>query len=255
MSVLVRGARSLSVLEAYDALETFAVQAGEMPLLLMMHASVPETLRSDLLNLIKINFVPDARGNTSVDADVLFSPFTESLDGGYYRINAQVRRHCLALLASAYRNETMARARRVANLLIAYVEHIERVSPLPIDTRLATYCEIQRWVALAFLQPDNAAAAFASAVKQALDPGDTAAVVRLGSVGAAIELILPEHHELFAYAETVDALVSRDQARASRLLQRLRGRAFSYSGIDLPPLKEVARRISNAPTAGKRQYS
>jgi hypothetical protein len=246
MSVFIRGTKTLGVLESYDALEMFAAQAGELPLLLMMHASVPESLRPDLVNLIKINFLPEARGDTSVDADVLLSPFTETLDGGYYRINQQVRRHCLALLASAYRAEPVARARRVAYLLNAYIDHLEGTTPPPIDSRLRTYCEIQRWVALAFIQPESATAAFADAVKQALDPGQSAAIVRLGSVGAAIELMLPEHHELFAYAETVDALASHDHPRALQLLERLGERVLSYHGIDLPPFENVAQRISDA---------
>jgi hypothetical protein len=55
----------LSVSDAYAALEQYAADYGREPLLLLMHAAVPETLRADLLNLIRVNFLAD-RGVTRV---------------------------------------------------------------------------------------------------------------------------------------------------------------------------------------------
>jgi hypothetical protein len=51
------GQRPLEVREAYAALEQYAADYGRDPLLLLMHAAVPETLRADLLNLIRVNFL------------------------------------------------------------------------------------------------------------------------------------------------------------------------------------------------------
>ena len=48
---------ALTTAEAYDALSAFARSYGPDPLLLLLHASVPETLRPDILHLIQINFL------------------------------------------------------------------------------------------------------------------------------------------------------------------------------------------------------
>ena len=82
------GQRPLEVREAYAALEQYAADYGREALLLLMHASVPETLRADLLDLIRVNFLPDHRADLSLDADVLFSPLATVLGRGYYRLDA-----------------------------------------------------------------------------------------------------------------------------------------------------------------------
>src|SRR5262245_46768919 len=104
------GRRPLDVREAYEALAQYGADYGREPMLLLMHASVPETLRADLLNLIRVNFMPGRAADLSLDADVLYSPLATSLGSGYYRIDAQVRWHCLAMLRSRYRADARPRA-------------------------------------------------------------------------------------------------------------------------------------------------
>ena len=116
------GQRPLEDREAYEALAQYATDYGRAPLLLMMHAAVPETLRADLLNMIRVNFMAAQGADTSLEADVLFSPLTTGLGGGYYRIDPQVRWHCLVLLRSLYRGDQRPRIRRIAELLWRYVE-------------------------------------------------------------------------------------------------------------------------------------
>jgi hypothetical protein len=120
-----------------------------------------------------------------------------------------VRWHGLALLRARYRDDQRPRSRRVAELLWRYVEEAEQYATRNADPQLAEYLAIQRWVALAFLEPASAAHAFADALRQAID-GPAAAAVRLGGLAAAIELPLAGEQELLAYARGLDAL-SRGQ--------------------------------------------
>lgn len=214
------GQRPREVHEAYAALEQYAADYGRDPLLLLMHASVPETLRPDLLNLIRVNFLATHGPDPSLEADVLFSPLATALGGGYYRIDAQVRWHCLVMLRSLYRHDPRPRIRRIAELLWRYVEAREHQASRAADPQLAEFLDIQRWVALAFLEPASAAHAFADALRQTHADGSTVAL-RLGGLAAAIELPLAGQPELLAYARGLDALASGNDAEAERLLGAL----------------------------------
>jgi formylglycine-generating enzyme required for sulfatase activity len=214
------GQRPLEVREAYAALAQYASDYGREPLLLLMHAAVAETLRADLLHLIRVNFLPGRSADLSLEADVLFSPLCTALGGGYYRLDAQVRWHGLALLRSLYRDDPRPRERRVAELLWRYVQAMERRASRTGDPRLAEFLAIQRWVALAFLEPASAAQAFADALRQA-GGAPAAALVRLGGLTSAIEMPLASEQTLLAYARAMDALVGGDDERAQTLLQSL----------------------------------
>jgi len=235
------GQRPLEVREAYAALEQYAADYGRDALLLLMHASVPETLRADLLDLIRVNFLPDRRADLSLDADVLFSPLATGLGGGYYRLDAQLRWHGLALLRSLYRDDARPRARRVAELLWRYVQAMERRASRAADPQFAEFLDIQRWVALAYLEPANAAHAFADALRQAGE-APASALLRLGGLTSAIEMPLANEQELLAYAKAMDALVSGDDERARTLVQALGDNEIRVGNVVLKAPKTLFAR-------------
>ncbi len=252
------GRRPLEAQEAYEALQQYAADYGREPLLLLMHAALPETLRADLLALIRLNFRPRGRADASLDADVLFAPFTTALGGGYHRIDAQVRRHALALLRSYYRDDRRPRALRVAELLWRYVESTERRVRRGADPTLAGFLDVQRWVALSFLDPAAAAQAFADALRQAgeVAPGGGVAL-RLGGLGAALELPLGHRPELIAYARGLDALADGDDTRAQALLGALGDAPLRFGEVELEaPAALLARHVAApapaAPATGLR---
>lgn len=230
------GGRPLEVREAYEALEQFAADYGRAPLLLLMHAAVPETLRADLLHLIRQNFLPAATC-LSVEADVLFSPLSHALGNGYYRIDPQVRWHCLGLLRSLHRHDPRPRTERVAELLWLYVEQMERQAARSADPQLADYLAIQRWVALAYLEPASAAEAFADALKRACE--HPSALLRLGGVTAAIELPLAGEQTLIAYARSLDALLRGDEQHARELADALGDRPIRVGEVTLRSPREL----------------
>ena len=227
--------RPLTVQEAYERLDAYGRRYGRLPLLLLLHAAVPEGFRADLLNLLKVNFLGhEAAMDMTIDADVLLSPLVEQAAAGYYRIDAEVRRHCLQLLDAAYRHHPERQSVRVARFLLAYADAMECRTAAGGDPLLAEYLAIQRWVALAFVDPGRAAEGFARALKNATEPDATAARLRLGSLTAAISIPLAGHQELLAYARGMDAVVRGDeQDEARRLLQSLG--EFTVGGVILDP--------------------
>jgi tetratricopeptide (TPR) repeat protein len=225
----------LGVREAYDALDSYGRAYGAERLRLLLHAAVPQSFRADLLNLIKLNFV-DLRSTTdlSIDADVLFSPLVAGNAAGYYRIDPQVRRHCLMLLDSIYREQSERRSVQVARFLLAYAAHAARGPAIDRDPLLGQYLALQRWVALAFTEPTAAAAAFASCLRRTIDLPATAARVSLGGVAAAIDIPLAGHVELLAYARGLDALVSGDSETGNRILRALPDTEMVVGNVVLP---------------------
>jgi len=238
------GQQPLDKQQAYAALAQFAADYGRDALLLLIHACLPETLRPELLHLIRVNFQPGT--DHSLEADILFSPLATALGGGYYRIDPQVRWHGLALLRARYRDDPRPRSRRVAELLWRYVEEAEQYATRNADPQLAEYLAIQRWVALAFLEPASAAHAFADALRQATD-GPAAAAVRLGGLAAAIELPLAGEQELLAYARGLDALARGQEDEARQLLECL-GEEVKVGDIVLKP--PAVRPAEDRPATG-----
>ena len=242
------GQRPLEVHEAYAALEQFAADYGRDPLLLLMHAAVPETLRPDLLNLIRVNFLAAHGPDPSLEADVLFSPLSTALGGGYYRIDPQVRWHCLVMLRSLHRHAPRPRIRRIAELLWRYVEAREHQASRVADPQMAEFLDIQRWVALAFLEPASAAHAFADALRQVGTTGSTVAL-RLGGLASAIEVPLAGQPELLAYARGLDALAGGNEEEAVRLLGALGSDEIRVGDIVLKAPGAVLAAYKRAPPA------
>src|SRR5262245_1828826 len=143
----MRSGPSMTPLEAHEALLTFARRRGAGSLRLLLHAAVPQSLRPDLLTLIKINFVPEADADPAAVADVRLAPFCEALGGYYVQLDPEVRRQCLDHLADLYADEPMPREQRVAAFLLAFIERCEKAQDVRRDVFLLDWLEVQRWVA------------------------------------------------------------------------------------------------------------
>jgi hypothetical protein len=126
------------------------------------------------------------------------------------------------------------------------------------DPQLSEFLDIQRWVALAILEPASAAHAFADALRQA-SAGPASAVVRLGGLTAAIEIPLASEQALLAYARGMNALVGGDEERARQLLEALGDEELRVGDVVLKapttllaerqaaPLGEAAAAATSAP--------
>ena len=228
-----------AVRDAYDAIDAYARTYGEVPLRLLLHAAVPQSFRADFLNLLKINFVPEAGGDFSVDADVLLSPLVETLGGGYRRLGLEVRRQCIDLLDAAYRWNGPRRSARVARFMLAYIDHVERQRIGNLDPRLSEHLAVQRWVAFAFLDPNAVARALAERLHDAVAPHRAMVSARLGGVAAALSIPLAGHQPLLDYARGIDAILSGNEAAARDSAGPFGDDEPHFEGLTLPSLKEI----------------
>jgi hypothetical protein len=239
--------RPLGVQEAYEALDGFGRDMGRVRLLLLLHAAVPQSFRSDLLNLLKVNFLADEAGtDMTVDSDVMLSPLVQPAAAGYYRLDPEVRRHALALLDAAYRDRPVRRTLEVARFLLAYADALERQAGVMLDPLLAEYLAVQRWVALSFIDPHAAAEAFARALEGAVAGAAPAVALRLGSVTAAISVPLAGHEPLLAYARGVEAISRGNVDAGRRLLAWMRDGELRVGNVALRPPREVIERLTPA---------
>lgn len=233
---------ALSPLEAYEALMLFARRRGEGALRLAMHAAVPQSFRPDLLHLLKLNFLPRELHDPAAESDVLFSPLCEEVGRGYFEFGPHVRSLLLDNLAANYAADRTPRIARVANFLLFYVEHAERRAAGGLDRLRRDYLEVQRWVALAFLDPDDAARQLAAALKGTSPAGgEFAARLRLGGLASALSSPLVKYRHVLNYAAGLQALEAGDHARAQTLLSGLGDEQLNVGGILLRPASDLLR--------------
>ena len=236
---------TLSPLEAYEALMLFARRRGEGALRLAMHAAVPQSFRPDLLHLLKLNFLPRELHDPAAEADVLFSPLCEEVGRGYFEFGPHVRSLLLDNLAANYVADRTPRIARVANFLLFYVEQMERHAAGGLDRLWRDYLEVQRWVALAFLDPDAAARQLAAALKgSGSTGGEFAARLRLGGLASALSSPLVKYRHVLNYAAGLQALEAGDHVRAQTLLSGLGDEELNVGGILLRPASELLRAYS-----------
>lgn len=222
----------LSPIAAYAEVMQFAARCGEDALCLALHAAVPQSFRAELLHLLRLNFVPDAQVGHVVEADVLLASFCEALGGGYYQFEPAVRALLLSDLMRQYAGEVPQRVQQVADFLLHYVERSEQESRSTRDRLWLNYLEIQRWVAHAFREPEQAAEQLAQEIAQALD-GSAAARVQIGGLASALMLPLRLHHDLLTYAAGVQAFFGGDQAQAAALFDALGPRPITVGATTL----------------------
>src|SRR6185295_15702017 len=226
-------------MEAYENVMRFAAERGEPVLRLALHAAVPQSFRPDLLHLLRLNFVPDA--SYEAESDVLLAPFCEDAGGGYYQFDPEVRRLLLDNLDPTYPDERGNRIRRVADFLATYIE--SRSGSLSEEqNRLSQdFLSIQGWVALAFRDPDIAAAQFAAALDQGTRE-NLAARVQFSGLASALSIPLVQYPRLLTYAAGLEALEQGRTKDAADLLERLPDDEIQIGGVKLrSPRQFLAR--------------
>lgn len=239
---------ALGPLAALEALKTFARRCGEASLRLLLHAAVPQSLRPELLTLIRLNFVPEANDAPAAEADVLLAPFCQELGGGYYRFDPEVRRQAIQHLYDAYPDEEPGtRPDRVGALLLAYVADRKARGLVAPDSAQADWLNIQGWTGAAFRFPGQAAAALARALKEPAT-SLTGISAQLGAVTSAVSIPLAGHPELLRYAKGINAIAAGDSAMVLRLFEDMPDEAITVENVELPSPKDVLQRVTGIET-------
>lgn len=209
---------------AYEALIRFASANSEVALRLAMHAAVPQAFRPDLLHLLKLNFIPKHSADPlyadvykTAEADVLLSTICRHIGSEFFEFDPEVRRLLLDNLVINYAEEPRSRIHSVANFLLTYAERYS--SAFQKNQLWRDYLEIQRWVALGFLNPDAAAEQMAAVLNYLDEENQFAVHARIGGVASALSVQLTRHQQLLNYAMGLQELETGQIEAAKRYFE------------------------------------
>jgi hypothetical protein len=228
--------------EPWTRAEAFARRFSEPHVRLALHASVPTGFSPELVNLIRLNFVPDAP--FIAEADLLLSPLCREVGGGLYEMDPPVREILQAELASDAQLGP-ARLARVAEFLLAYAMR-ELMQAKDEDTR--AHLRTLQWTGLAHVAPELAAQELAVALGQSLHAGNSGEAVRLVRFTDSLASALAGQATLLRYAAGLGRLLQGDARSATRVLARL-GDTTSpavIAGVGLPSADDLLSTYASA---------
>jgi len=132
----------------------------------------------------------------------------------------------------------------VADLLLAYVR--QQLDSPDIDTR--DFAQAQKWTALAYVRPNEAACDIASALKSAYQQ-DRAELVRMASLVETFAEPLAEFNPLLVYARGMGNLARGDWKGAAVQFDAARGqrREVRIAGVSLPIPEQILVETSQTP--------
>ncbi len=236
---------ALSGYAASQLIDDFAHSYGPAATLLIAHAAVAETLRADLVALMRKNFiVGPQKKNASLDADVLYGPLTDNLGGGYFNIDGEIRRQLIMLLNAwgARRIESDLRSKHVAKFIRSYVAHkSKRISD---DLEYKAFLNKIHWSAVAFDTPEVAVnSLFRNMVPAIRDLEKGNAQVRFSGLLKVLALPMPAYFDELNFAETVDILSHAEDEqhyqKARSLIEHIQDQTLSSQSVSLPKPREV----------------
>jgi DNA-binding Xre family transcriptional regulator len=233
---------------AHRRIEAFGKRFGEAHLYLAYHAAFPLALTPDLLYRLWANFQRDIHGEVLnipwiAVADLLLSSLCDEVGHELYEMEKEVRNALLSELKANPRFGT-SRINELSNFLLAYVR--QQLDSPDIDTR--DFAQAQKWTALAYVRPNEAARDIASALKSAYQQ-DRAELVRMASLVETFAEPLAEFNPLLVYARGMGNLARGDWKGAAVQFDAARGqrREVRIAGVSLPIPEQILVETSQTP--------
>lgn len=221
-------------------IQAFAKRYGDTHLRLAYHAAFPMSLTPDLLYRLWGNIQHEQRGAYAEDpapipwlavSDLLIaSGLCESVGHDLYEINPDVRQELLQALEADPRYGK-PRIDELAEFTLDYAEtRLHSSDPLERD-----FAQVQRWGALAYRQPNQAAKELAQALSYAYRE-DLPDLNRMATVVLNLSDPLKDYPSLLDYARGMARFARGDNAGALEYLKRFFavGTALTIEGITLP---------------------
>lgn len=213
---------------ALERVVSFAQQFGENHFVLASHAAFPLAITPDLLYQIWANFVPFAPW-TAV-ADILLSNLCSEVGYGLYEMDISVRN----LLIKQLKEDNRYGRNRLEELAGFLIEQTSYEQELSNDNESRMLAKTQKWTALAYTKPNEAARELALELRNTLDYGPNS--FRLVSFVESLAEPLKEFFPLISYARGIRNFMQGDIDTASHQLNTLiksNGEIKSL-GIQLP---------------------
>jgi hypothetical protein len=180
-------------------IESFQKRFGNNHLYLAYHAAFPLALTPDLLYRLWANFQWDIHGEFLnipwiAVADLLLSSLCDEVGHELYEINVAVRSELLKRLQTD-KKFSQQRINELSDFLLDYVKQQLQSN----DPDVRDFAQTQRWVALAYTQPTEAARQLAISFSQ-LHEQDTSELVRMASLTETFVEPLAQFQPLLTYA-------------------------------------------------------
>jgi len=202
---------------------------GDGHLYLAYHAAFPMALTPDLLYRLRANFQLDNNKQPLkilwiTIADLLLSNLCEEVEYELYEMKADVR----TVLLQDLKNDPrfgLKRMKELAKFLLDYVEQ-------QMSNEAPALVQVQRWMALPYLDPTRAARELTLALQEKLRQNNRGEVLRMASLvetfADPLKEVLPEYTPLVVYAQNAAQIIRGEAQSAAVQLQ-----AVKVFGIDL----------------------
>jgi len=219
--------------------DSFRRRFGKSHLYLAYHAAFPLALTPDLSYRLWANFQQDIHGEVLgipwiAVADLLLSSLCDEVGHELYEMNVVVRNLLLHQLKEDERFGQQ-RIHELSDFLLNYI----RQQLQSDDPDIHDFAQIQRWIALAYTQSNQAARELALALSSAYQK-DRVDLIRLASLVETLAESLGEWQEfqpLLIYARGMRNFASGNLTDAKQALGK--GNEIKVAGISLPIPEEI----------------
>ncbi|TAG87005.1 MAG: CHAT domain-containing protein [Oscillatoriales cyanobacterium] len=194
-------------------IEAFERRFGKTQLIFACHAAFPLALTPDLLYKLWANFQRDIHGFVLgipwvAVADLLLSSLCDEVGRELYEMDTAVRNSLLNRLKDD-ENFGQQRINELSDFLLVYVRQQLQSN----DQEVRDFAQAQRWTALAYTRPSEAAQELKATLEQAYRQ-DRAEQVRLASLVETFAEPLAEFEPLLVYAREIGKFAPSDSVRA-----------------------------------------
>ncbi len=225
---------------AQRRIEAFRKRFGEAHLYLAYHAAFPLALTPDLLYGLWANSQRDIHGEVLnipwiAVADLLLSSLCDEVGHELYEMEGAVRN---ALLSELKANPRFGseRINELSDFLLAYVR--QQLDSPDLDTR--DFAQAQKWTALAYTRPMEAARALALALCKAYEQ-DRTELIRLSSLVETFAEALSEFEPLLIYVRGMKDFARGNFEGAAAQLNRVLNQEgqIQVAGVLLPVPEQI----------------
>jgi tetratricopeptide (TPR) repeat protein len=231
---------------AQRRIAAFRERFGEAHYHFACHAAFPLALTPDLLYRLWANFQRDIQGKSleipwMAVADVLLSGLCDEVGQELYEMRLPVRSALLNELKTGSQFG-MRRIHELSDFLLMYVQ--QQLESPDLDQR--DVAQTQRWIALAYLQPDQAAYEVACALAK-LNFKEKSEWLRLTSLVGTFAEPIAKFKPLLTYMHSIENFIRGDVINAARQLGTFAENltdSIQVSGISLPIPIEVQSSIN-----------
>ncbi len=228
-----------------ERITSFQQRYGEAHLQLACHAAITLALTPDLLYRLWAEFQWDINGVALnipwvAVTDLLFSCLCDEVGNELYEMDEAIRQELLRQFQQDSRFSSR-RLREVSEFLLTYVR--PQLENPDIDIR--DFAQAQRWTALTYTNPRQAAQEIASALTT-LSWKDLTEWERLTSVMEIFAEELSDYKPLLVYARGMRNFVQGDTKRAAKMLAPVldENNQIRVAGVNLPIPDPIRSRFS-----------